>query len=87
MGYPMGKSFNSHFGFIELPSEILQVGIYEEFIEFDCVDGVYRCNKEGSSEVLKIKKVHCKSKETKTYCGTIPDHPPSLRTTHDIDAS
>lgn len=56
----MGKTFNSHFGYFDLPSEILQVGIYEDFIEFDCVDGVYRCNIKDNSKSIRIKKVHCK---------------------------
>lgn len=59
--FTMGKSFNSHFGFVELPSDIIQVGLYDSQLEFDCVDGVYHVTKSFvPSEGLKIKKVFCK---------------------------
>ncbi len=58
---PMGKVFNSHFGYIELPSEILEVGIFDQFIEFDCSDGVYRVHKKFvPEEGLVINKVFSK---------------------------
>jgi len=57
-GYPMGKVFNSHFGYVELPSEILEVGIFDSHLEFNCVDGVYHvCKKHVPEEGLIITKV------------------------------
>lgn len=54
----MGKTFNSHFGFVELPSDIFQVGIFEYHLEFECRDGVYNvypgCD---PSEKLIIEKI------------------------------
>lgn len=59
--FPMGKRFNSHFGYMELPSEILEVGIFDDFIEFDCVDGVYRAYKHEKPTPITIKKVFSKN--------------------------
>lgn len=61
IGFPMGKTFNSHFGYVELPSEILQVGIFDQHLEFECEDGVYHFTKSFvPDEAFKIKKVICK---------------------------
>lgn len=35
----MGKKFKCYLGEIELTSEILEVGIFEEFIQVECEDG------------------------------------------------
>ena len=53
---PMGKTFNSHFGYIELPSDILEIGIFDNHIEFDCVDGVYHVytRKPNPIEIVKV---------------------------------
>jgi hypothetical protein len=58
---PMGKNFNSHFGYIELPSEILEVGLFDTHIEFDCVDGVYHVYKCDKPFPLRIKKIFDKT--------------------------
>jgi len=55
----MGKRFNSSFGCFELPSEIIEVGIFDDLIEFKCMDGIYRVKKELDS--LLIQK--CYEKE------------------------
>lgn len=63
--YTMGKVFNSHFGYIELPSEILQVGIFDNHLEFDCVDSVYHVSKKHvPEEGLIITKVFVKNVNT-----------------------
>lgn len=51
---PMGKSFNCQFGSVELPTEIMEIGMYEDFVEFECVDGIYRAYKQD--KLLKLVK-------------------------------
>jgi len=59
---PMGKTINTHFGFIELPSSILQVSIFEDFMHIECEDGIYEISREYNPEVdVTIKKVFSKS--------------------------
>ncbi len=53
----MGKKFNSHFGYVELPSEILEVGIFDNHMEFDCEDGVYHVYRNAPNP-LKVVKVY-----------------------------
>lgn len=55
---PMGKEFNSYLGRIKLPSDILEIGIFEDFTSFDCVDGVYTVQRSDKS--LTIKKIFTK---------------------------
>ena len=50
----MGNRFSSHFGYVDLPSEILEVGIFDEFIEFDCMDGIYRVYRCDKLKVCKV---------------------------------
>ncbi len=58
---PMGKRFNSHFGYIEMPSEILEVGFFDDHLEVDCVDGIYHVHSRKPIP-LKITKVFDKQK-------------------------
>lgn len=53
---PMGTKFKCHLGEYELPSQILEIGIFEEFIQCECVDGWYQVNKNsnGSINIHKI---------------------------------
>ena len=53
--YPMGLELNTHFGHACLPSQILEVKIFEEYIEFECEDGIYRGFRD--SDCLCIIKV------------------------------
>ena len=54
---PMGTKFKCHLGEFELPSQILEIGIFEEFIQCECEDGWYHINKfpNGSLNIHKIK--------------------------------
>lgn len=54
---PMGKKFKCHLGMFELTSEILEIGIFEEFIQVECEDGWYHINKDhqGSINIHKVK--------------------------------
>lgn len=61
--FSMGRSFNSHFGSVELPSDILQIGIFDNHLEFDCEEGVYHVFKSYvPNEGLIIKKIWSKAK-------------------------
>ncbi len=51
----MCKTFNCNIGYFELPSEILGVGIYGNFIEFDCQDGMYKGGKDENGTLIVIK--------------------------------
>ena len=55
---PMGKKIKCHLGSFELPSEILEIGIFEEFIQCECIDGLYHINKypNGSINIHKVKE-------------------------------
>jgi len=52
----MGTKINCHLGMFELPSQILEVGIFDDFIQCKCEDGMYRINKNrnGSININKI---------------------------------
>ena len=52
---PMGKEFNCHHGFFELPSEILEIQISDDEIIFICEDGDYRYWKKEN--IWKIQKI------------------------------
>lgn len=55
---PIGTKFKCHFGNFDLPSPILQVGIFDDYLEFECEDGYYRVTKEYvPNEKLLITKV------------------------------
>lgn len=55
--FAMGRTFNCHHGFFELPSEIYEVVISEDSLTFKCEDGIYeitpgigmKISKKGSS--------------------------------------
>lgn len=60
---PMGTKFNSCFGFVDLPSQILEAAIFDDHIQFDCEDGIYKqylCSHEDGTEFIKVQKVRCK---------------------------
>ena len=55
---PMGKEFNCHRGHFDLPSEILEVRIFDDYLEFECEDGVYKAcfheNDDDEEETYSI---------------------------------
>ena len=54
----MGKTFNSHFGIIEMPSDIFRIGMFDDFMELECEDGTYRIYKNPYPEKhLIIEKI------------------------------
>lgn len=57
---PMGNSIKCHLGCFELPSEILEIGIFAEFIQCECVDGIYHVNKYPNGSI-NIHKIKCKA--------------------------
>ena len=57
-GFSMGKTFNSHFGIIEMPSDIFRIGMFDDFMELECEDGTYRIYKNPYPEKhLIIEKI------------------------------
>ena len=54
----MGRSFNSHFGYVDLPSDILEVGIFDDHLEFYCSDGIYKATKDEDSNKITLIKIH-----------------------------
>lgn len=54
---PMGKFFNCSLGYCELPSEILEVAVYSDHIEFECEDGWYRASKSSNENSLMVRKI------------------------------
>ena len=59
----MGTKFNCHFGYIELPSQILSIEMFEEFIICECEDGEYIVTKHDSDCNIGIKKFNMKTND------------------------
>ncbi len=51
---PMGKEFKCHHGFFNLPSEIYEICLGEDYITFYCDDGVYEAKKQNDFSIIKI---------------------------------
>ena len=51
----MGRGFNSDFGYIELSSQIISLGIFSDFIEIGCVDSTYRIVKDKEGKIWVSK--------------------------------
>lgn len=60
----MGRKFNTDFGFLELPPDILEVGIFDDFFIFYCLEGEYKVTKNyGPHKGSIIEKVLSKCQE------------------------
>jgi len=53
----MGRGFNSDFGYIELSSEIIFIGIFSDYIELECVNSVYRVIKDKEGKIWISKTI------------------------------
>lgn len=47
---PMGKTFNCHLGCVEMPSQILEIAIGDDYIICTCLDGTYMLKKKEPPE-------------------------------------
>ncbi len=59
---PMGIKWNSHLGYVELPSQILEVEIGNDYLVFDCEDGIYQAYKSEEPSPMRVRKVKDKPK-------------------------
>jgi len=50
---PMGKSINTHFGFIEMDSDILEVGFFDDHLIVVCELGTYKITKDNNGIIKK----------------------------------
>lgn len=51
---PMGKSIKCHLGRFELPSEILEVKIFDDHIECECESDFYHIKIENGINYIKV---------------------------------
>ena len=49
---PMGKVINSHFGYLEFHTDVLEVGVFDDHLEVTCEDGVYLVTKDAQGRLI-----------------------------------
>jgi len=52
---PMGKVIKCHHGTFNLPSEIYELEIDDDYIRFMCSDGIYEANHENKWKIIKLR--------------------------------
>lgn len=51
--YSMGRNISCHHGKFTLPSDVIEVEIDDDYVNFYCEDGIYQATQEDKWKVVK----------------------------------